>query len=548
MQRIEKPSPTTLLVQRVLNGLFRPAATETSERGRKRTGGLYGMGSYPWDVAVDATRRERFNDINDMDADDGIIGSCLDVIADYATTRGDHSGAAFRFEPAAAPGTDTTLLMRAIDICERMVERTGINDPVRCWDETRAMVKYGDWFWEAIFAADGEELSPMQWFAAGSARPGQLRVERVKPFPKPYLIVRNEDDKGRQLSGVPGEAKPGECAWEQYDEGGNLIAQWAPYEIIHLWFGRREGGPYACPVLDSLRRHWRRLRMKEDGLAVARITRAYTQTVHKVLVPIGSSPTEIEEAIAAHKQAMTEETQVGADASARIATGLQKTPVDVPTDFYVACYYTSDGKILSGDIEQLPGTNPHIADLTDIEWDISRILARLRVPMKYLNLHLESATPFVDSDQESVDQAFGRLILNVQHAYRRGVWQLCVLELLLNGINPMEVANQIRIVMPQVSLMGSHLEARILNLRAQTAIMWDDLHIPADMIGSDVLAMTQREVEAWKLARAEARAQAEADAEGVENDRSDRRERIRQTYIQPERSQDPPRTSEQPAR
>lgn len=534
MEDIERPTRLGGRVGGRLSFLFKqPGKTkQTPERGPKRQGFFEGSMRWPWEV--DGGRKQRYMDFEAMDEDDGIISSCLDTIADYATTSEDRAGRAFRFDNLSSTNSDNQV-GEAIDILNRMCERTQLWQPQRSRDDVRAMVKYGNWFMEIIYAIGNEELSPAMWDADFTS--DELHIARVKPFPFPYQIRRNDDKFGRQVHGTPGNSKEGEAAWEQYDDQGSLVAQWHPYEIVHFHHGRREALPYAVPIMQPLRRHWRRLRMKEDGMAVARITRAYPKLVHQILIPWGATPDEVEEEVNRYIESVGQRKHIGIDSDGNASTELQKTPVDVDTDFYLASYYDSDGNIISGDVKELQGSNPHLADLTDIEWDVARMLARMRVPMKYLNLHLESAAPFVDSDQESPDQAFGRLILDVQHSYMAGLWQLCVIELVLHGINPMEVAKDIRIIMPPVSLVGSHLEARILNLRAQTAIIWDDLGLPESVVGRQMLDMTEQEIEEWRRTR-----ERDQGSEGEDNNGRQKRDRILRQYVQPEQNQDPPRS------
>lgn len=506
---------------RIFREALGPRGAVTPERGHKAMAPQFPAMPWPWNTQPG--RQQQYHDLEEMDSEDGIIGKCLDTLADYAVTadEGDKKQA-FWFEGKP----------EHVEILEAMAERTQLRE--RCWDDVRAMVKYGNWFWEVLFAAGGQELRPSDWLTAGDQ---QLQVARIKQFPFPYQMNRNEDQFGRQLQGRPGEVEPGKAAWEQYDDAGNLVAQWTPYEIVHLWFGPREGKAYARPILEYLRRHWRRLRAKEDGMAVARITRAFPQLAHRVLVPYGATPEQVKEAVDLYKESMTGTGSFSADdTTGQITTELTKTPIDVFTDFYLVAYYKEDGTVISGSIEELEGSNPHLADLTDIYWDISRMLVRLGVPIKYLSLNLESAKAFVEQDQESVDEAFARLILNEQAAYKRAVWMVCTLELLLHGINPMEAAEDLSIIMAPVSLMGSHVQARIMNLRAQTALMWEKLQIPSGLVGKKLLDMTTAEVEKWQKEREKRQANGEAtDDEAIDN--------MLESYTQPERSSEPARAT-----
>ena len=64
--------------------------------------------------------------------------------------------------------------------------------------------------------------------------------------------------------------------------------------------------------------------MKEDGLAVARLTRAYPRQVHEVLVPYGASPEQVGEAVDLYKDSIKSETSFAADDTTGAITALQQ--------------------------------------------------------------------------------------------------------------------------------------------------------------------------------------------------------------------------------
>jgi len=535
-------------VSRMLNGIkdfFSRRPGESEERGEYNSSSNALTGPFPWDVIGE--RKEQWDDIEAMDDDDGVIARCLDIIAERATI-GEDDLHAYWFEASkSAPpreGSDDEgdsdiryeAAANAARVLNEMLIRTRLNDAERCFDDVRAMTKQGNWFWEMTFG-DRSKGSRVRLFDSGAANGnGRPYVARVKPFPRSYQIQCNVDAIAEQRSGTPGNCKAGEAAWEQYSDSGDLLAQWSPYEIVHCAFGARQGLVYATPILQPLRRHWRRLRTKEDSLAIARIVRAYPRLKHQILVPLTATPDQVQKHFELYKQNITTRKDMSADiTSGAITTSMHQSPVDVETDFYNTAYYTDDGTVISGGVDEIGGNAPHLSDLTDIYWDMARILSRIGVPVKYLNIYLESAKPFVDADQESVDEAFTRMVMRLQTGYKRAVWQVAVMELLLNGINPMDVADHLTMGMAPVSLIGSHIEARILNLRAQTAIMWQTMGFPEDVIGSEILELTGMQVDKWNQERAEMQTKEDKVA-------NEERKAINETYVQPERNSDPSQT------
>ena len=539
-------------VSSIMSGLkriFGRKSGESVERGQYQPQVPFGNSAFPWELEAEGGRKEQWDDIEAMDDDDGVIARCLDLIAERATIAEDDLHAYWFEASATAPGREgdeeegevearKEAAQNAARVLNEMLLRTGLNDADRCFDDVRAMTKHANWFWELTFGHEAKD-GAVRLFDSGVTKGGSLPyVARVKPFPYSYQMKCNVDAIAEKRTGRPGHCKPGEAAWEQYDGSGNLIAQWNAYEIVHGAFGARQGTIYAVPILQPLRRHWRRLRTKEDSLAIARITRAYPRLKHQILVPFGAMPAEVQAHFDLYKENITARKEMSADANGNVSTMMHKSPVDVETDFYQTAYYTDSGALIAGDVDEVGGTVPHLADLTDIYWDMSRILARIGVPVKYLNIYMESSRPFVENDQESVDEAFTRFILRLQASYKRAVWQVAVLELLLNGINPMDVADHLSMRMASVSLVGSHIKSRILNLRAQTAIMWQTMGFPEEVVGTEILDLTQAQVDKWKSEREEMRQRGEETSD-------EDREAVSKTYTQPERSSDPSQTPSQ---
>lgn len=120
----------------------------------------------------------------------------------------------------------------------------------------------------------------------------------------------------------------------------------------------------------------------------------------------------------------------------------------------------------------------------------------------------------MDTGDSERDEQFGRVLRGVQKAVKRPLFDLCDLELALNGINPTTV--EYSIIMPPIAIRAEERIANVENQRGQTATYWRAADVPAEMVWSKVLGFTPEEIKAAQDAAA-ANQQAFA-APGVDDD------------------------------
>ncbi|MBW2671779.1 MAG: portal protein, partial [Deltaproteobacteria bacterium] len=233
----------------------------------------------------------------------------------------------------------------------------------------------------------------------------------------------------------------------------------------------------------------------EDGLAIARLTRAYPQRVHKIPVPIQLNYDEVRRKIDSYREQMDVDTTVTYDStSAGFRMVGQSSPTNVDTDYYLPRLYTPDGKFVDGDVENLPADNPYLTDLDDIYLDLRRLICALNVPLEYLNMRVGQRS-FVDKASEEAQESFAYLIRHVQMAYAHGLRQIFDLQLLLKGINPLEAKYEV--MFPVVSPIATKRSAQVDAIRANVAMVWAKLGIPAEVIGRSALHLSRDDLERW---------------------------------------------------
>ncbi|RLI98311.1 MAG: hypothetical protein DRO99_01020 [Candidatus Aenigmatarchaeota archaeon] len=414
------------------------------------------------------SRQAIWKDLTDMDSEEPIVARALDIIARFATMfpEGDVMGFDLR-----GPDEELEVLMPLLQNTQLQWQSFQI---------VRDMVLHGNTFCEIILNEDNE-------------------IVRLKQFPYSYQIQVNVDEYGNLKKGDPKQVMQynltGEAAYEQYSDTGQLLAAFWPYQIVHFAFGKQSGLPYAEPILACATGIWKRLRAKEDGLAIARLTRAYPQRVHKIPVPIQLNYDEVRRKIDSYREQMDVDTTVTYDStSAGFRMVGQSSPTNVDTDYYLPRLYTPDGKFVDGDVENLPADNPYLTDLDDIYLDLRRLICALNVPLEYLNMRVGQRS-FVDKASEEAQESFAYLIRHVQMAYAHGLRQIFDLQLLLKGINPLEAKYEM--IFPVVSPIATKRSAQVDAIRANVAMVWAKLGIPAEVIGRSALHLSRDDLERW---------------------------------------------------
>lgn len=468
---------------RVLTAKSDPEDTTDTRTNLRR---MY-RGYFPWMEETD-TRKAVEEIISRMDDEDEIVSSALDAIAYCATTFIDAK-------------EDREVIIESDDprvnkILGDMVARTGIDN--KMWDIVRTTVEKGNHFCRVVLDKDG-------------------LVSDIKQFPYSYQIVKNVDEGGNLLRGNPIVAMeknlPGIAPYDQIIDH-QLVASFYELQILHFMYGVTKGLTYAKPILRSAVRNWRRLQAGEDSVAVARIIRAYNQIVHHVPMPIEATQDERVEYLRRYKEMMTRQ-EVADWNTTGSYTDWASTPDpdSVFSDTYLPRLYTKSGDVIDGAVESIGGQNPHITNLEDLDRSLNRILCVLKVPAKYLNYDIGRHS-FVDTGDSERDEQFGRVLRGVQKAVKRPLFDLCDLELALNGINPTTV--EYSIIMPPIAIRAEERIANVENQRGQTATYWRAADVPAEMVWSKVLGFTPEEIKAAQDAAA-ANQQAFA-APGVDDD------------------------------
>lgn len=367
-------------------------------------------------TAQERNRAARYRDFDAMDNSD--IAAMLDAVVDAVLTFEDVStGRGFKIE------SDDTKVQELLNRAVKQADLQQLAEEV-----LRDMLKYGDAFVEPLFA--GPELVGAQTY-----QPSEIYVTR--------------DDKGQLAKGKDDDGHP--VAYQQ-KKNGSVVCGWNPWELIHFKFAPSRKLLYSrVSLLDSLRVDWRKLQLVEQGMVVARVTRAYPRRVHYVDVT-GKDRVEQEDVLKKYITRMTKR-QYG-----RKPVNDDGFPiVDVSDDLFITTGYDTGPdnkpypKLNKTEIED-PAT-AGLSELADVIYLRQKLWSQ--VPSDVVGIKRNTTT-----DLDSQDIAFTRLLRRCQTQLERGLRAIFDQVLLANGKLPGTV--EYRITMPTIDIKASwkHSDAR----------------------------------------------------------------------------------------
>ena len=414
------------------------------------------------------SRKAVEEDIMNMDETDGLVARMFDHIANYTTCFPEEDYFGFKIKTDHEEGDKPTAEQAdAVEILREMVERTSL-DGQRCWDITRDMAKKGDVFTETVIS------------------PSMDGIVAVKQFQKSWQINKNVDRSGNLKYGDPALAMSdnryaNEAAYTQVNDMGSVVAAFWPYQIVQWGFGATSGGLYHEPLGAPGIVNWKRLNAGRDSLGVARIIRVWDTNVHVIPVPIDSTEDEIAAKIRDYQYSNERDEVTPYDAnSGNYQSSPRYSPNDVARDIYTVGFYNSEGKMISGSVDKLQPSTAALQHLDDIYFGVNVMLTTFGMPIEILGLDIGNK-PMVDKTKEEAMEAFSKQIKRLQFSHAAGLKMLFDLELLLNGINPLQKLYKIKY--PSIIPQTAEVEAKIEFTRGQLATYLHTIGMPPELIG-----------------------------------------------------------------
>lgn len=420
----------------------------------------------PWSKR--SGRRRKWEDLQDMDSSDGIVAQGLNVIANKAIINPNGSNLS-NFEVKTKDDGE---------IINSLIKRTKIQ--MKIWEIARKSLLDGDMFCELIYD-------------------DKYQMQDIRIIPDSWTVHINQDKNGALLTGNPAEAigsQGGISAYEQFDSMGNtVVSAFYPFQIAHFKLGEQKSGPYVEPILGKSITLWKRYQAKLDALAVARLTRAFSQRVHKVPVPQQDSFDDKVHKIQEYRKALTEDIVPSFDSSqAKFQFSKRNVVGNVTSDYYVARIYDRTGKIVDTEIENLEASPAQLRELEDIILDIKILLVTIGVPMHEIGLNIGQKS-FVDKSSDKAEEGLLYNVLRLQMALCEGLKHIFDCQLTLSGIDPEKY--EYEIVMPRISPHATESTAKVELMRTQAASTALSAGIPISIIAKRYLGMTKEEAEEW---------------------------------------------------
>jgi hypothetical protein len=341
------------------------------------------------------SRKGKYLEYDEMDEQSPEFASAMDIYADNAT-RGASDG---------SPSLDITCdNPRAKAEIQKII--TDLQLEEGSWMLGRDIAKYGERAEEIIVGSD-------------------FRIQRLKVLPTEHIMPKI-DKHGLWES----------PAYVQVREDGEEIANFEKWQILFFANLKSRADKFGTGFANASRRPFKQLRMMEDAVVVARLTRAHNRMAY--LVDTGAmTPDEAQKHLQRVKNALRKKRTMNPYTG---ALDLSHNPLSVEEDIFVSTNKESkaDVKVLQGDLT--------VGNLADLEYFQQKIFTGLKVPKSYLQHEKDTRTRGIITEQ---DIQFARAVRRLQTVMTSGYTQLFDLGLLLRGMNPKDI--QYKVALPTIT-------------------------------------------------------------------------------------------------
>lgn len=372
------------------------------------------------------SRKAKYRIYDEMDAESSEFSTALDIYADNAT-RGDSEG-----NTSITIKSDNPTVVRILEEVRRDLDLDSI-----LWTLARDVGKYGERA-EEIIVDD------------------KYRISRLKPLPT-LTIIPQVDEYGRKK----------DPAYIQVDEDQpeRSVAEFKDWQVLYVANKKSRGDLHGEGLGFSARRAFLQLRMMEDAVCIARLTRAHNRLAYLVDTT-GLDPKKAQKHLDKVKQALRKRRSVNPHTG---KMELDWSPLSIEEDIFIAVSKESSAnvKVLQGDLT--------LGNLEDLEYFQQKILTSLKVPKAYLQhvKHTRSRSVITEADIQ-----FARSVRRLQHLLEQAIRRIFDLALLLRGINPKTV--HYRVGLPVISIIDELRVWQTRQLQALVAQMFKQTFWPSD--------------------------------------------------------------------
>lgn len=384
------------------------------------------VGAYEERVKLIHSRQEKYSIYNEMDAESPEFKSALDIYADNAT-RGDSEGNA-----AITIKSETPRVASILEEVRRDLDLDAI-----LWTLVRDIAKYGERAEEVVVNS-------------------QFRIARLKPLPT-LQIIPQVDEYGRKKDPAYVQVRE--------DRPEEEVAKFADWQVVYFANKLSRADLHGEGVGFATRRAFLQLRMMEDAVVIARLTRAHNRLAYMVETG-GLDPNAAQKHLAKVKAALRKSRAVDPHTGKML---LESSPLAIEEDIFIATNKESkaDVKVLQGDLT--------LGNLADLEYFQNKMFAGWKVPKVYLAAEKDTRSRAVITE---ADIQFARSVRRLQHIVEQGLRHIFDLALLLRGVNPKSVTYHIGL--PVISIIDELRVWQAYQLKFLCAQMFKQTFWPDD--------------------------------------------------------------------
>lgn len=262
-----------------------------------------------------------------------------------------------------------------------------------------------------------------------------------------------------------------------------------PWEVCHFRHQGDDGDDlYGISNLEAARWAWKRLQQMEDALVIGKLTRAPQRFVY--YVDVGDvPPNEARKILNTVKQEFKKNKLVD-PISGKL--NFKHNVLSQDEDIFIA--RRKDKR--STEIEVLSGLDAQ--SIADTEYFRNKLVSSLGIPKSYLGYD-ETVSR---ANLNQMDVRCARSVLRLQKCLKMGLRQIADVDLSARNIDPNSVQFDICMTVPSGALEIAHIE--VAKAKAELCQMYQGLNIPDNYLWSNILGMTDGEIEMMEMMRSAA--------------------------------------------
>lgn len=382
--------------------------------------------AYERRVRIFRSRSKMYQEFDEMDNESPEFSSALDIFADNST-RGDEDG-----EASVTIKCDNP---KATKILHELRDRLDLEGMI--WTLARDISKYGERAEEVIVD-------------------DKYDIIRTKPLPTQRIFPQRDayGRKKKKAYVLVKEDKPDEEEASYYD-----------WQVLYFANKKSRSDLAGRSIGHSARRPWKQLRMMEDAVVIARLTRAHNRLAY--MVDTGKmEPNKAQRHLDNVKRKLRKRRIINPRTG---KMDLDFNPLSIEEDIFVATNKESkaDVKILQGDLT--------LGNLADLEYFKQKLFTAYKVPKTYLSHEKDVGNRNIVSYQ---DMQFARTVRRIQFVITNELKKLFDLQLVLKGIDPKTVTYKIGL--PVISVVDELRVWQTWQLKLLVATMFKQTFWPSD--------------------------------------------------------------------